>query len=83
MPWTKSVDARLEKKFPFSSFEFSVFVEATNIFDWLNPVVVQPRSGKVWDDGKSTLFGSGEDFRHNPLHVGPPRIVMIGATVGL
>ena len=83
MPWTKSVDVRLEKKFPVEDFELGFFVEATNIFDWLNPLVVQPRSGKVWDDGKSTLFGSGEDFRHNPRHVGPPQIVKIGASVAM
>jgi len=83
MPWTKSVDIRLEKKFPLSFFELSVFVEATNIFDWLNPLVVQSRSGKVWDDGKSTLFGSGEDIRHNPKDVGPPQIVKLGASVAL
>jgi len=83
MPWTKSVDVRLEKKFPLSFTEFSVFIEATNIFNWLNPLFVQPRSGKVWDDGKSTLFGSGEDFRHDPQDVGPPRIVKVGASVAL
>ena len=83
MPWTKSVDVRLEKKFPLSSIELSFFVEATNIFDWLNPFVVQPRSGKVWDDGKSTLFGSGRDFMHNPKDVGPPRIIQLGASVAL
>jgi len=83
MPWTKSVDVRLEKKFPLSFAKLSVFVEATNIFDWLNPLRVQPRSGKIWDDGKSTLFGSGEDYKHNPQDVGPPRIVKIGASVAL
>lgn len=81
MPWTKSIDARLEKKFSVSELDLSVFIEATNVFDWLNPVVVQPRSGKVWDDGKSTLFGSGKDYMHNPKHVGPPRIVKVGASV--
>jgi outer membrane receptor protein involved in Fe transport len=83
MPWTKTVDIRLEKKFPLTLFQLSFFVEATNIFDWLNPLVVQPRSGKVWDDGKSTLFGSGRDYMHDPLDVGPPRIIKIGASVAL
>lgn len=83
MPWTKSVDIRLEKFIPTSFATFSLFLEATNIFDWLNPLVVQPRSGKVWDDGKSTLFGTGKDFMHDPLDVGPPRIAKIGASVAL
>ena len=83
MPWTKSVDIRLEKRFSMTSFELGIFVEATNIFDWLNPLIVQPRTGQVWDDGKSSLFGSGEDAKHDPMDVGPPRIVKIGASVAL
>jgi outer membrane receptor protein involved in Fe transport len=83
MPWTKSIDFRLEKFFPVSALSFSVFVEALNVFDWLNPLVVQPRTGKIWDDGKSKLFGSGKDFMHDPGDVGAPRIIRIGATIGL
>ena len=83
MPWTKSIDFRLEKFFPVSKIDFSVFVEALNLFDWLNPVVVQPRTGKVWDDGKSKLFGSGKDFMHDPSDVGPPRMIRVGASIGL
>ena len=82
MPWTKTVDIRLERMFDFSSVSFSLFLEAMNVFDWLNPLVVQPRTGKVWDDGKSQLFGSGEDYKHNPNDVGPPRIIRLGATIG-
>ncbi len=83
MPWTKTVDIRIEKFIPASYFTFSVFAEVTNLFDWLNPLIVQSRTGKVWDDGESTLFGSGEDYKHNPSHVGPPRIIKLGATVAL
>jgi len=83
MPWTKAVDFRLEKFFPVSQVNFSVFIEALNVFDWLNPLIVQPRTGKVWDDGKSKLFGSGEDYMHDPGDVGAPRIVRAGASIGL
>jgi outer membrane cobalamin receptor len=83
MPWTKSIDFRLEKFFPVSMISFSVFIEALNIFDWLNPLIVQQRTGKVWDDGKSKLFGTGKDFMHDPSDVGAPRIVRIGASIGL
>ena len=60
---------------------FSVFLEVTNLFDRLNPLRVQPRTGEVWDDGKSTLFGSGVDFKHDPSDVGAPRIIKVGVTV--
>ncbi len=82
MPWTKTIDLRLERVFDVSSVSFSLFVEVMNLFNWLNPLVVQPRTGKVWDDGKSQLFGSGEDYKHDPSDVGPPRIVRVGATFG-
>ena len=82
MPWTKSVDLRLERFLYFSGNQFSFFLEATNLFDWLNPVVVQPRSGKVWDDGKSYLFGSGKDYMHNPNDVGAPRLIRVGVSAG-
>ncbi len=83
MPWTKTVDIRLEKFIPMGDYRFSVFTEITNLFDWLNPLVVQPRTGKVWDDGKSYLFGSGEDARHNPNDVGPPRLVRVGISAAM
>ena len=83
MPWTNTVDVRLEKFFAASGFTFSVFLEVTNLFDRLNPLVVQPRTGKVWDDGKSHLFGTGEDSMHNPSDVGPPRIVKMGVSLAL
>lgn len=81
MPWTNTVDVRLERFVPFYGSTFSVFLEVTNLFDRLNPLRVQPRTGEVWDDGKSTLFGSGEDFKHNPSDVGAPRIIKMGVTV--
>lgn len=81
MGWTNTVDVRLEKFIPFYAFTFSMFLEVTNLFDRLNPLVVQTRTGKLWDDGKSTLFGSGEDFKHNPAQVGPPRIIKFGVSI--
>lgn len=83
MPWTKTLDFRLEKFLNVSQMAFTVFVEATNIFDWLNPVVVQPRTGELWDDGKSYLFGSGKDYMHDPNDVIAPRIVRIGTSIAL
>jgi outer membrane receptor protein involved in Fe transport len=83
MPWTKSVDFRIEKFVPVSLFDFSVFLEVTNVFDWLNPLVVQPRTGKVWDDGKSHLFGTGKDYMHDPSDVGPPRIIKLGTSISM
>lgn len=83
MPWTNSVDIRAEKFFAVGGINASYFLEATNIFDRLNPVFVQPRTGKVWDDGKSELFGSGDDFEHDPSNVGPPRIIRLGLSVSI
>ena len=73
----------MEKFINFSQMSFTLFVEATNIFDWLNPVVVQPRTGKLWDDGKSYLFGSGKDYMHDPNDVLAPRIVRVGTSIAL
>jgi hypothetical protein len=83
MPWTNSVDLRLERFFPLAGLTTSLFLEVTNLFDRQNQLVVQPRTGKLWDDGKSHLFGSGADYMHNPSHVAPPRIVRAGASVAL
>ncbi|MCK5345393.1 MAG: hypothetical protein KAR20_18415, partial [Candidatus Heimdallarchaeota archaeon] len=60
-----------------------VFLQIFNLFDRLNPLIVQPRTGDVWDDGKSTLFGTGQDFMHNPTNVGPPRLVKIGFSTSM
>lgn len=81
MPWTNTVDVRLEKFVPFYGSTFSIFLEVTNLFDRLNPLRVQPRTGEVWDDGKSTLFGSGQDYKHNPADVGAPRIIKLGLSI--
>jgi len=83
MPWTKTLDLRLEKFVNFDQFGLTFFLQGTNIFDWLNPVVVQSRTGELWDDGKSHLFGSGEDSMHNPNDVTAPRIIRLGASVSL
>jgi len=83
MPWTNTVDLRLEKFFPASRFTFSVFLQIINLFDRLNPFIVQPRTGRIWDDGKSTLFGTGEDFLHNPGDVGQPRLIKLGFSAAM
>ncbi|MBN2011110.1 TonB-dependent receptor [candidate division KSB1 bacterium] len=77
-PWTSTLDIRLLKKISVWKTKLAAFVEATNLLDRENVVYVYSRTGKPFDTGLSNLVGSSPDADHNPLHVGPPRLVRAG-----
>jgi outer membrane receptor protein involved in Fe transport len=81
MPWTSTVDVRLEKRWPLARARFGIFMEATNIFDTLNALRVQPFTGRLWDTGKLELLATGTDYVHDPSDAGPPRLIRAGALI--
>ncbi len=81
MPWTSTVDFRLEKRWPVLNMNFGAFMEVTNLFDTLNPLRVQPYTGRLWDTGKLDLLATGTDFVHDPADAGPPRLIRVGALI--
>lgn len=78
MPWTGTVDMKLEKRFNVAKTQLGIFLEATNLFDRLNALLVQPFTGRLWDTGKLELLATGTDFVHNPADAGRPRLVRVG-----
>lgn len=81
MPWISTVDIRLEKRWPVPGMNLGAFAEITNLFDILNPLIVQPYTGRLWDTGKLDLLATGTDFVHDPADAGPPRLIRIGALI--
>ena len=59
MPWTGTVDVRLEKRWPLVFGQLGGFLEVTNLFDKLNALQVQPFTGRLWDTGKLELLSTG------------------------
>ena len=81
MPWTGTVDVRLEKRWNITRVELGAFVEAANLFNNLNALRVQPYTGRLWDTGKLDLLATGTDYVHDPSDAGRPRIFRIGALI--
>ena len=71
------VDVRLEKTILFEPIRFSLFTTIDNLFDRVNPLVVDSRTGKPWE---TTLIGDEILFDqiHNPSRVDIPRIIRFG-----
>jgi outer membrane receptor protein involved in Fe transport len=80
-PWTSTIDLRAIKTIPFGGLSAALFLEITNLLDTENVVFVYSRTGKPYDTGESGLVGSNPDSDHNPSHVGPPRIIKLGAQI--
>ena len=81
MPWTGTVDVRLEKRWNVARVELGGFVEVANLFNRLNALRVQPFTGRLWDTGKLDLLATGTDFVHDPSDAGPPRVYRFGALI--
>lgn len=78
MPWTGTVDVRLEKRWPALGSQLGAFLEVTNLFNKLNALNVQPFTGRLWDTGKLELLATGTDYVHDPGDAGLPRLIRIG-----
>ena len=80
-PWTSTVDLRAIKTIPFGVVSAALFLEITNLLNTENVVFVYSRTGKPFDTGLSGLVGSSPDADHNPVYVGPPRIIRMGVQI--
>jgi outer membrane receptor protein involved in Fe transport len=80
-PWTSTVDLRAIKTIPFGGVSAAIFLEVTNLMNTENVVFVYSRTGKPFDTGLSGLVGSSPDADHNPVHIGPPRIIKMGVQI--
>ncbi|MCW8960243.1 MAG: TonB-dependent receptor [Ignavibacteriaceae bacterium] len=80
-PWTSTIDLRAIKTIPFGGVSAAIFLEITNLLNTENVVFVYSRTGKPFDTGESGLVGSSPDADHNPAHLGPPRIIKLGAQI--
>lgn len=81
MPWTGTVDLRLEKRWNIPRAQIGAFFEVANLFDRLNALRVQPYTGRLWDTGKLDLLSTGTDYVHNPSDAGPPRLFRVGGLI--
>jgi outer membrane receptor protein involved in Fe transport len=77
-PWTSTVDLRMIKNFNLAGLTIAAFTEITNLLDRENVVYVYSRTGKPFDTGLAELVGSSPDADHNPVNIGPPRIIKAG-----
>ena len=80
-PWISTFDFRAQKLIKFGGVSTALFLEVTNLFDTQNVSFVYSRTGKPFDNGQPGLVGSSPDANHNPAHVGPPRIIKLGAQI--
>jgi outer membrane receptor protein involved in Fe transport len=78
-PWTSTVDLRLERTIDFNALKIILFAEGNNIFDALNPMFVNARSGKLWEDGRNMQLRA--DFLADPADAGLRRSIKIGLKV--
>jgi outer membrane receptor protein involved in Fe transport len=80
-PWTYSLDLRLRKQLDLGRLQPSLFLEAMNITDHENVLVVNSRTGKPFDLGASGLVGATNDSNLNPAKLGPGRAIKLGLSV--
>jgi hypothetical protein len=80
-PWISTFDFRAQKLIKFGGVSAALFLEVTNLFDTQNVSFVYSRTGKPFDNGEPGLVGSSPDANYNPDHVGPPRIIRLGAQI--
>ena len=80
-PWISTFDFRAQKLIKFGGVSTALFLEVTNLFDTQNVSFVYSRTGKPFDNGQPGLVGSSPDANYNPAHVGPPRIIRLGAQI--
>ncbi|MBN2090558.1 TonB-dependent receptor [candidate division KSB1 bacterium] len=78
MPWTGTVDMRLNKDFHFYGFKQRFFANVWNLFDKKNVLNVFTSSGKP---DYSTNPNASEEAMHNPDWYGPPRTVEFGMQI--
>ena len=78
MPWTGSIDMRLNKDFKFAGLRYRLFANVWNILDKKNVLNVFNNSGRA---DYSTNPNSSKESMHNPHWYGPPRTIELGLQV--
>lgn len=81
-PWTYSLDLRVRKELKMGLLKPSIFIEAMNITNHENILVVNSRTGKPFDLGATGLVGSTNDGNLNPAKLGPGRSIKLGMSLG-
>lgn len=81
-PWTYSLDLRVKKQIKLGALTPALFLEAMNLTDHENILVVNNRTGKPFDQSLSGLVGSNNDSNLNPAKLGPGRSIKLGFSVG-
>ena len=81
-PWTYSLDLRIRKQLSMGGLQPALFLEAMNITDHENVLVVNSRTGKPFDLGSSGLVGATNDSNLNPAKLGPGRSIKLGFSLG-
>ncbi|MCK5077130.1 MAG: hypothetical protein KAR38_12175, partial [Calditrichia bacterium] len=80
-PFTSTLDLSIRKNVKVGGITTALFMDVTNVFNKENVVHVYSRTGKPYDTGEPHLVGASDDADHNPLHVGPPRIIKAGLQI--
>ncbi|MDP8208271.1 MAG: TonB-dependent receptor [Candidatus Electryonea clarkiae] len=77
---TIRVDLRLAKTVLYEPVKVTLFGNIDNIFDRINPLRVNSRTGEPWE---TTLIGNEVNFDqiHDPGKVGVPRIIKVGMKI--
>lgn len=75
-PWNGTVDLHLERVLRVAGVSFVLYTDVNNLFDRINPLRVNPRSGRLWEDGRNLPLRA--DFIADPAHAGLRRSVKVG-----
>ena len=75
MPWTGTIDLKLNKDFHYFGFKQRLFVNIWNVLDKQNILNVFTSTGKPDDSGNPNV---SEENEHRPHWYGPPRMIEIG-----
>lgn len=70
MPWTSTVDMRLDKEFEILGLDYKTFVEVKNLFDKENVLEVDQTTGN-W-------YGTGRESERDPSNLSAGRNVRLG-----
>lgn len=78
LPWTGTVNLRLNKDFHFWGFKQRLYADIWNLFDKENVLQVYQSTGKPDDSANPN---TSEEAQHNPHWFGPPRQAELGLQV--
>ncbi len=80
MPWTSTVDMKLDKEFKFVGMNYRAFLEVKNLFDKLNVNNVND-FGSSTRSTYGTWYGNGRESQRDPSNLNPGRNLRLGFEV--